>query len=282
MKKIPLTGKLSLTNKGELQIFFIGVGSAFASLNFQTNFIIVKGNQHLLVDFGNKSQIALEQVAGLKTTDIEFFLPTHSHSDHVGGIETIALMSRYVGVPILKRTKPTMIITEEYQRVLWDNTLRGGICFNEREEENKRNLSFGDYFQVIRPTWKQHQPREIFEVNLGGISLEIFRTKHIPDNASNWETSFVSYGLFIDGHVFISCDTKFDIDLINMYADSSTVMFHDVQFFDGGVHAPLNELKKLPAEIKEKMYLMHYGDNWESQDITGFAGLTQQGIIYQP
>lgn len=277
-----LSGQLPLKNAGKLQIFFIGVGSAFASRNFQTNFIIVKGDQHLLVDFGNKAQIALEQVAFLKTTDIDFFLPTHSHSDHVGGIETIALMSRYVGIPICKHPKPTIIITEEYQRILWDDTLRGGISFNEREEENKRNLSFGDYFNVLRPTWKQHQPREIYEVNIGEIQLEIFRTKHIPDNADNWETSFVSYGLLVDGHVFISCDTRFDRDLIDLYAERSSVMFHDCQFFKGGMHASLEELRTLPPQIKEKMYLMHYGDNWETQDISEFAGLAQQGVIYTP
>ncbi len=282
MKQEQLVGRLPLTNSGELQTFFFGVGSASAIKHFQNNFVIIKGNQHISVDLGNKSQLALEHIAGLKMTDIEFFLPTHSHADHVGGIETFALDSRYVGIPRLGKEKPSVIITEEYQRILWDDTLRGGICFNEREEENKRNLCFGDYFNVIRPIWKQKQPREIWELDLGGIHLEIFRTKHVPDSAETWETSFVSYGLFVDGHVFISCDTRFDIDLINMYASRSSVMFHDVQFFNGGVHASLDELRTLPAEIKAKMYLMHYGDNWETQDITGFAGLAQQGVIYTP
>lgn len=83
-----------------------------------------------------------------------------------------------------------------------------------------------------------------------------------------------------DGHVFISCDTRFDRELIDLYAERSSIMFHDCQFFKGGVHASLEELKTLPPKIKEKMYLMHYGDNWEIQDISEFAGLAQQGVIY--
>lgn len=57
-------------------------------------------------------------------------------------------------------------------------------------------------------------------------------------------------------------------------------MFHDVQFCPGAVHAPLNDLKTLPAEIKAKMWLMHYADNWQSQEIKDFAGWTQQGVRY--
>jgi hypothetical protein len=108
----------------------------------------------------------------------------------------------------------------------------------------------------------------------------MFRTNHIPEQSTAWEASFISYGLFVDDHVFISMDTKFDEDLLDLYADRSTVMFHDVQFFPGAVHAYLEELKTLPKEIKSKMHLMHYADNYDEQDITGFAGWAEQGAIY--
>jgi ribonuclease BN (tRNA processing enzyme) len=80
--------------------------------------------------------------------------------------------------------------------------------------------------------------------------------------------------------VFISGDTQFDHPLIDLYADQSEVMFHDVQFFPGAVHAPLADLKTLPPAIQAKMYLMHYADNWQEQDIDGFAGWAQQGVSY--
>ena len=96
----------------------------------------------------------------------------------------------------------------------------------------------------------------------------------------DWTASFVSYGLFVDGHVFISMDTRFDKELLDMYADKSSVMFHDVQFFPGAVHAPLEDLKTLPVEWKAKTHLIHYADNWADQNIMGFAGFAQEGVRY--
>ncbi len=58
-------------------------------------------------------------------------------------------------------------------------------------------------------------------------------------------------------------------------------MFHDVQFFPGAVHAPLSELATLPAAMRDKMLLVHYADNWQEQDISGFAGWARQGVLYR-
>lgn len=272
--------KLSLKNDGNLELFFIGVGSAFAMKNFQTNLLIIKGDQHVMVDFGMTGPTALAATAGLTPNDIEVVLPTHSHADHVGGLECLALMNRYVGQKFMGKPKVKAVIAEEWQRLLWDCTLRGGLEWNEEVDGSHKKLVFSDYFDVIRPTWLVHQPREVFKVNIGGIELELFRTKHIPEQAPGWETSFVSFGLMIDNKVFFSGDTKFDRDLIDMYADRSEVMFHDVQFFPGAVHAPLTDLNTLPARIKEKMLLMHIADNFDTQDIRGFAGYAKQGVRY--
>jgi len=274
---------LSLKNDGQLQVFFIGVGSAFAESHNQLNFLLIKGDKHIMVDFGMTGPAALRQTTGLKQTDLEAILPTHSHADHVGGIEGLAQINRYVGLRHMHKPKLTAIINEHYQDILWDRTLRGGLEWNEIAPDSKwAKLKFSDYFDVIRPTWKTVSPRETYEVDYGDIHLEMFRTNHIPEQSDSWESSFVSYGLFVDNHVFISVDTKFDQDLIDLYAHRSSVMFHDVQFYPGAVHAQLEELKTLPDDIKKKMYLMHYADNYVDQDITGFAGWTEQGVIYEP
>ena len=272
--------KLSLTNSGELELFFLGVGSAFAHRHFQTNLLIVKGQEHVMVDFGMTAPRALKETAGLEVTDITNFFITHSHADHIGGLECAGLTNRYVGRPFMKKPKLQMVISEEYEEVLWDRSLRGGMEWNEEDRTNHRRLSFGDYFDPIRPKWVRQCPRETYEVTFGGLKMELFRTKHVPDNAGDWQEAFTSFGLFLDGHVFVSMDTQFDQELIDEYAPRSDVMFHDVQFFPGAVHAPLADLRTLPADIKAKMLLMHYADNWESQDITGFAGWTKQGVRY--
>jgi len=272
------TFKKPLVNDGQLEIFFLGVGSAAAKKNNQTNFLVIKGDQHVLVDFGQTGPASLLNVAGLLESDIEVILPTHSHADHVGGIETLALNNRYVGQKFMGKPKTKMIIDENYQRILWDYTLRGGLEWNEIDGMAHK-LQFSDYFESIRPQWKTFSPRETFEVDLGDLHIEMFRTNHIPEQSNKWEASFISYGLMLDNKVFVSCDTKFDLDLIEAYKDAQ-VMFHDAQFFPGAVHAPLADLKTLPDEIKKKMYLIHYADNYDEQDISDFAGWAQQGVSY--
>ena len=46
----------------------------------------------------------------------------------------------------------------------------------------------------------------------------------------------------------------------------------------------MDELNQLPADYKNKMYLSHYGDNWEDYvdrvKEFGFAGLAEQHTYY--
>lgn len=279
MKIVPIDGQLSLSNDGALEVFFIGTGAAFAQQHFQTNFLIIKGNTHILVDFGTTGPIAFPATTKQQATAVRTILPTHSHFDHTGGIEYLALLNRYVGMTTLHHPKLKMIINEQYQRVLWEMTLRGGMEWNEVNGDGER-LSFTDFFDIVRPSLKTQSPREIWEIDYHGIHLEIFRTNHLPKQPFPWQQSFITYGLFIDGRIFVSGDTVFDEELITMYADRSEYMFHDSQFFPNPVHASLPELRTLPEFIRKKMFLVHYPDNSEDHNIDGFAGLTQQGFRY--
>ena len=190
-------------------------------------------------------------------------------------------MNRYVGMRFMNHPKLKIIIDENYQRVLWTHTLQGGLEWNEKDRNSGQILGFCDFFDVIRPRWKRFQPRETFEVKIGDIDLEIFRTNHIPEQSNAWEASFISFGLFIDGRVFVSGDTKYDQELVDFYAPQAEVMIHDVQFFPGAVHAPLDDMKSgFSDAVKEKTYFVHYADNWEEQDISGFGGWIKQGVRY--
>lgn len=279
MITLPLDGKLSLQNDGRLELFFIGVGSAFARTLNHTNFFIIKGDTHILVDFGTTGPHALATVANIEPTDVQNLFPTHSHADHIGGIEYLVLLNRYVGMKFLNKPKTKLIINEAYEKVLWNASLRGGLEWNEIDSEYKC-LGMEDYFDIVPMKLKMGEPREVWEVDFGGIHLEIFRTNHVPDSAVAANSAFLSYGVHIDDRVFVSCDTKFDEDLIQMYANRAECFFHDASFFPNPVHASIQELRTLPPDVKKKMYLMHYGDNYAEQDVADFAGFAQQGVRY--
>ena len=85
----------ALTNDGTLSLMTIGAGSAFARSLNQNNILLVKGDDHLMIDCGTRLSQALHQY-NLPISQIKNFLITHSHADHVGGLEEVQLCGRYV------------------------------------------------------------------------------------------------------------------------------------------------------------------------------------------
>lgn len=252
--------QLRLTNDGGLSLYFIGTGSAFAKTLNQTNAVVVKGDAHVVIDFGTRCSQALHSV-GVAVPQLRNFVITHSHADHIGGLEEVMMFGRYI-VP----GKPNMVITTEYETILWEQSLRGGTASSERAQ-----LGFSDFWNVIRPRQLTNSPRETWEADVEGINVKMPRTKHIPDSADSWEDSFWSCGIIIDDRVLYTSDTRFDPDLLLDFDERYhfEVIFHDCQLFKAGVHASIEELATLPAELKSRMVLMHYGDNW--QDFRGVA-----------
>jgi len=172
-----------------------------------------------------------------------------------------------------------MIISEEYQQILWELSLRGGMEWNETSS-NGEKLKFEDYFDPVRPKLVSSSPRLTLEIDFEGIHLELFGTNHIPENARSQKDAFMTFGLFIDNRLMVSGDTKFDPKLIKKYADKSEVIFHDSSFFPNPVHSSIQELRTLDANVKSKIYLMHYGDDYKNYDTSDFAGLVKQGFRY--
>jgi len=279
VKKLAKGKDLALTNSGTLSLFFIGTGSAFSRTMDQTNLLVVKGEDHILIDCGTKASQAMAAL-GCPIMNVKNYFLTHTHSDHVGGMEEIVLLGRYV-----TKRKPVVVIPEYFEHILWDSVMKGGCAYNERHDG--KILTFGDLCEPLRPAWISDKPRETWKAEVGSIRLKIFRTKHIPDNAQSWATSFPSFGVLIDDRALFTSDTRFDPDLIREFASGSEIeaVFHDCQLFTGGVHASLDEIATLPEGIKEKILLTHYADSWEKHQIraaaVGIRGFAEQHVWYE-
>ena len=259
MEITKFTGKkLPLVTDGRLSLFFVGTGSAFAKTMNQNNLLVVKGKDHLLIDCGSKCMQGLFEV-GICAPEICTYLITHTHADHIGGLEEVMMTGRYVA-----RKKPNIIITETLQEILWRSSLRGGAAYSELNDGQP--LEFNDFWNPLRPVRIPGMPRETWGFKAGSLRLAMPRTMHFPENATSWKDSFWSCSVILDERIFFTSDTRYDPDLILAYDRlfCFDIIFHDCQFMTGGVHASLEELSQLPEKIKRKIILMHYDDNWRN------------------
>ncbi|BBM88363.1 MBL fold hydrolase [Spirochaetota bacterium] len=265
--KPALKNSIKLQCDNGLAVLFLGTGSAFAKRYYQTNFLIIKGNDHLLVDCGTKCSISLQQL-DLGFQDIKHYYITHSHSDHIGGLEEVALVYRY-----FLKEKPHIYINKLYKKMLWEESLRGGISHSEHR--NGRGLQFEDFWNLTPLKRNKSFKRETWEAQIGSINIKTPRTCHFPENVKSWKDAIWSTGVIIDDRILFTCDTTFDYNLIDEFQRTLNIewIFHDCQFFPGGIHANLEELNSLPSSIKEKTILCHYGDTMENyQDKIGDYG----------
>ena len=113
MKTRHFVSNIELTNSGNLSLFFLGTGNAFTKTAFQTNLLIIKGQDHLLVDCGTLCSYAFENMYNGRITDIKNLLLTHPHADHIGGVEELALEGKYITKRLVNLVKiaKIMVIT---------------------------------------------------------------------------------------------------------------------------------------------------------------------------
>lgn len=277
MKTRHFVSNIELTNSGNLSLFFLGTGNAFTKTAFQTNLLIIKGQDHLLVDCGTLCSYAFENMYNGRITDIKNLLLTHPHADHIGGVEELALEGKYITKRLVN-----LVITDEFKKSLWEESLKGGIQYSEEGV-----MTFDDYFNQIKPVRIQKKPFEMFETNVGSINIKLFRTRHVTTRKKSLKKSQISYGLIIDDRILFTADTQFNPSQLQFLLDKYKkieVIFHDcdVMGYSRGVHAAYDELVTLPKEIKEKTFLSHYSEAVNTIDalVDGFAGLAKHWVYY--
>lgn len=223
---------------------FLGTGSAFTLENYHNNALIeVKGKKYLL-DCGTTIPYALKDL-GVMVDDIDGIIISHIHADHTGGLEYLGFYGRFVS-----KKKMDLFIAEELVDVLWENTLKGGMVDSTNEK-----CTLETYFNV-----KPFKDLELFKIN--GLEIMPIKTVHVKNDHLPLQKS--SYSFLLGKETFYSGDMLFNESILKELNESGIKrFFHDCQFFhvENGVHASLKELKTLPKEIKEKIIVMHYGDD---------------------
>ena len=281
-----------------LTLTFLGVGNAFAKRSFQSNVLLEawsaspdrqdEPDNTLLVDCGTTAPQALHQLrerpgfgyldhaAAVNYRKLRHILITHQHGDHTGGLEELALMNTFAHADAGTGFRPQLISAPEILADLWEHSLKGGLGVL-----HGRAAKLEDYF-VPRPVRPEAAGAGRFPWT-DRYELQPFWTDHVCiAEKYDWPSLGLLFCDVVSGaSVFFSGDTGFDFDAYAEMMTRARLCFHEVNLADEelAVHSSLRQLRTLPAEIKKKTFLYHYGDDWDSgpYDAVGdeFAGFAR-------
>ncbi|MCZ8520871.1 MULTISPECIES: MBL fold metallo-hydrolase [Paenibacillus] len=219
-----------------MKLTFLGAGDGFSVRQGHNSALIEFGGTNLCIDFPESNHAALHEL-GMELNRVENVFVSHLHEDHINGLQKLAF---YHGVYPLKG-KPRLFVHEELLDDLWD-ALRHGLSYSMR---GPKVLS--DFFEVVAV-------QDAFEIE--GTRFELVRTVHIP--------GMTSFGLLCEPYFYFSGDTRFDLGQIEEAASKAGILFYEchMQPYQLPSHTSLEELLTLPEEIRRKMVLMHYIDDY--------------------
>ncbi len=285
-----------------LTLTFLGTGSAFAKRNDNSNALVEAWRNSpdaqdapdatLLIDFGITGPAALHALGGepgfaylradrrIDYRRIERVFVTHTHADHVGGMEELAFcnLNLQSDDPGAAR-RPRLLSGADVIERLWDQSLRGGLGVLRGREARLH-----DYFEP-RPLEAGSTSQEHL---LDRYSLTPFRTDHVRvERAHDWP----SYGLVLrdeqTGRTAVySGDTRHDEAAFTDKLAAADIAFHEVLLGDDAnpFHTRLDELMRWPADVRQRMWLYHYSDDWDAPryaDVAEhFAGFARPGRRY--
>jgi ribonuclease BN (tRNA processing enzyme) len=219
----------------------------------------------MLIDCGGDVRFSLAE-SGVSVRDIDAIYVSHLHSDHIGGLEWIAL-SRFFGPGA---QSPKLFVEEDLMHELWNHSLKGGLgCI-----QGKR-MDISDYFDC-------HPVAEGGSFVWEDLRFSLVRMPHIMCEKKNHD----SHGLRIDAtdhggvSVFISADTEFHPEMLLKLTTGADLIFHDCETspLRTGVHAHYEDLRTLPPGVKEKMWLYHYQSPSRYDALAdGFRGFVKKG-----
>jgi ribonuclease BN (tRNA processing enzyme) len=225
----------------------LGVGDAFSARYYSSCLAVGAEGAWLLVDCPHPIRKILRESGesagvSLDVGDLSGVVLTHLHADHSSGLEGLGYFSHFA----LKR-RARLLAHGDVLAEVWDRHLAAGMRrLLEPDGRAARDLRLEDYFEVSPLS-------ETGAVEIGPFRVECRRTiHHIPTTALR-----IRGGGRVLG---VSADTAFDPGLIAWLAEADLVV-HETNY---GVHTPYAKLAALPADLRARMRLIHYPDDFDT------------------
>lgn len=271
------------------RLTWLGTGSAFNATDGNTASLLEVGPHKILLDCGFTVPYQLKKWGILN--DVTHVFLSHTHSDHIGGLELLAQWRYFVaqrqGIPVPKLIVPTDLL--ERLRLLEQ------LGLGEIQDEFGRPLkaTLETYFDLCSEHNRQHH----FQDGTETVTVRYEKANHVPGD-------FPSYGFEIllgesyrlHRLALLTADTRDAHSLqrgmpLSGIGDRYSIVFHDCQLFEsahggaGDVHPSLAKLaREIPEEDRGSTWLVHYGENWrEHEDMVkhaGFAGFARPGQTF--
>lgn len=225
----------------------LGVGDAFSALYYSSCLLVEHDGRRLLVDCPHPIRKMLHEAkdnSGADIGDIDGVLLTHLHADHCSGLEGFGYFARFVlGKKARLWAHPSVL------ERLWDGHLAAGMeALMPVGESEPRHMRLDDYFDI--------QPLD-FErgVEIGPFCVQSRPTiHHVPTTALRIRAG--------DSELGYSADTSFDPSLIEWLNEAKLVV-HETNY---GIHTPYAKLAELPEDVRKKMRLVHYPDDFALEE----------------
>jgi len=224
----------------------LGVGDAFTARYYSTSIAVEHDGSWLLVDCPHPIRKMMREAKaaaerGLDIGNIDALVVTHLHADHASGAEGFL----YFGAFVLRR-RPKVLAHPKVLARLWDGHLAAGMeQLIATPEADPHPMTLDAYAEVTPMLPEQ-------AVTVGPFTIESRLTiHHIPTTALRIRAGGRTLGL--------SADTAFDPSLIAWLSEADVVV-HETNY---GVHTPYAKLAALPSDVREKMRLIHYPDDFD-------------------
>lgn len=232
------------------EIKFIGIGGAFSKKYNNNSAYIIKGNRFILFDCGEDifKQILKQNLIKSNIKEIDIII-THTHSDHIGSLETMLFYCRY------RKIKPTVIFPNK--ELIRDFLKLQGMTISNFElkspSELKRQYKLKEYEQVHG---------DIIDGEFKAI--ESYGYHYIDDE----------YNFFFSGDTN-KLSEKVRVKFLNGEIEH---LYHEVDTTGWPTHIQMEELILLiPISERNRVTLMHISDKFDFKNTNGFLTAKEEG-----
>jgi ribonuclease BN (tRNA processing enzyme) len=242
-----------------LRFVCLGAGDAFSALWYSSCLAVEAEDCRLLVDCPHPIRKVLREggaAAGvpLDVGDFAAVALTHLHADHASGLEDFAYYSHF----FLKR-KVIVLTHPDVATELWDS-VRIGMCRGMTPDGRRFEHGADDFFEIL--PLSDDSP-----VTFGPFEIACRRTTHpVPTFALRIRAGGRELGL--------SADTSYDPELIRWLAPCDLIV-HET---NRGIHTPYEALAALPDDLRRKLRLIHYPDDFDRS--ASVIECLEQGRLY--